>query len=107
MVKKSNFLNILILSLDGGFSQYMILNSKHIKNGPIGKFQNIDFDLAALAEPLACCLNGYEKVNFKVYDSVLILGGGVIGLMLSFLASINLKLGSMSIPFSSCKIMPG
>lgn len=75
--------------LDGGFSQYMILNSKHIKNGPIEKFQNIDFDLAALAEPLACCLNGYEKVNFKIYDSVLILGGGVIGLMLSFLASLK------------------
>lgn len=75
--------------LDGGFSQYIILKSKHIKNGPLEKFQNINFDIAALAEPLACCLNGYEKVNFKNYDSVLILGGGVIGIMLSFLATIK------------------
>ena len=75
--------------LDGGFSQYIILNLIHLKNGPLEKFLNIDFDIAALAEPLACCLNGYEKVNFKNYDSVLILGGGVIGIMLSFLATIK------------------
>ena len=75
--------------LDGGFSQYMVLDSAHIKNGPIEKFKDIDYDIAALAEPLACCLNGYEKVQFKDYQSVLILGGGVIGLMLSFLASLK------------------
>ena len=72
--------------LDGGFSQYMVLDSNHIKNGPIEKFKDIDYDIAALAEPLACCLNGYEKVQFKDYQSVLILGGGVIGLILSFIA---------------------
>lgn len=75
--------------LDGGFSQYMVLDSTHIKNGPIEKFKDIDYDIAALAEPLACCLNGFEKVQFKDYQSVLILGGGVIGLMLSFIASLK------------------
>ena len=75
--------------LDGGFSQYMILNSEHIEIGPIEKFQNINYDIAALAEPLACCLNGYEKVNFRDYDSVLVLGGGVIGIMLSFIAHLK------------------
>jgi L-iditol 2-dehydrogenase len=75
--------------LDGGFSQYMVLESTHIKNGPIEKFKDIDYDIAALAEPLACCLNGYEKVQFKNYQSVLILGGGVIGLILSFIATLK------------------
>ena len=75
--------------LDGGFSQYMVLDSIHIKNGPIEKFKDIDYDIAALAEPLACCLNGYEKVQFKNYQSVLILGGGVIGLMLAFIATLK------------------
>ena len=51
--------------LDGGFSQYMVLDSPHIKNGPIEKFEDIDYDIASLAEPLACCINGYEKVQFK------------------------------------------
>ena len=75
--------------LDGGFSQYMVLHSTHIKNGPVEKFKDIDYDIAALAEPLACCLNGYEKVQFKNYQSVLILGGGVIGLILSFIATLK------------------
>lgn len=75
--------------LDGGFSQYMVLDFTHIKNGPIEKFKDIDYDIAALAEPLACCLNGYEKVQFKNYQSVLILGGGVIGLILSFIATLK------------------
>ena len=56
--------------LDGGFSQYMVLDSVHIKNGPIEKFKNIDYDIASLAEPLACCLNGYEKVNFKDFKGL-------------------------------------
>ena len=72
--------------LDGGFSQYMLIDKKQLNIGPIEKFDAIDFDIASLAEPLACCINGYEKVNFKTYESVLVLGGGTIGIMLSFLA---------------------
>lgn len=36
---------------------------------------------AALAEPLACCLNGHRKLNVKVGDAVVIVGEGPIGLM--------------------------
>jgi len=75
--------------IDGGFSKYMFLNNDHLENGPIEKFEGLNFDLASLAEPLACCINGYEKVNFMPYESVLILGGGTIGMMLSFLATLH------------------
>lgn len=74
--------------IDGGFSEYLLMDLEHIENGPVQKFYNINYDLAALAEPLACCINGYEKVNFKNYNSVLVLGGGVIGMMLSYLGLI-------------------
>ena len=73
--------------IEGGFSQFMILNNHTLNHGPIKKFNNIDYDIASLAEPLACCLNGYEKVSFNTYESVLIMGCGPIGVMLAFLAS--------------------
>ena len=74
--------------LDGGFAEYMLINKNYLETGPIEKFDSINFDIASLAEPLACCINGYEKVNFKPHSSVLILGAGTIGIMLSFLAKI-------------------
>ena len=72
--------------LEGGFSQFMVINEDTLKFGPIKKFKNIDYDIASLAEPLACCINGFEKVSFKRYESILIMGSGPIGVMLSFLA---------------------
>ena len=74
---------------EGGFSQYMVLNEITLKSGPIKKFTDLSFDLACLAEPLACCLNGFEKTAFKKYESVLIMGSGTIGLMLAFIAHLK------------------
>lgn len=72
--------------LEGGFSQYMILNKQTLETGPVKKIKNLEYDLACLAEPLACCINGFEKVSFKTYNSILIMGCGPIGIMLAFLA---------------------
>lgn len=72
--------------LEGGFSQYMVLNKHTLEHGPIKKIKNLEYDLACMAEPLACCINGFDKVSFKNYNSVLIMGCGPIGLMLAFLA---------------------
>ena len=72
--------------LEGGFSQFMVINEHTLKYGPIKKIEKINYDIASLAEPLACCINGFEKVSFKTYESVLIMGSGPIGVMLSFLA---------------------
>jgi L-iditol 2-dehydrogenase len=40
-------------------------------------------EVAALVEPLACCLRGVERAGIEAGDSVAILGAGPIGLMLS------------------------
>lgn len=71
----------------GGFAEYILLNETTVKYGPLHKIpDNLSFDEASLAEPLACCLNGYELANLKVGDSVVIIGAGPIGLMLVELA---------------------
>tara|TARA_B100000686_G_scaffold42147_1_gene44003 strand:+ start:4188 stop:5201 length:1014 start_codon:yes stop_codon:yes gene_type:complete len=83
--KKINF--AFGYEVDGGFSQYMFLNKKIALKAPIAKFKkNISFDEAALAEPLACCINGFEKVKFRENKTVTIFGAGPIGLMIGLLA---------------------
>jgi L-iditol 2-dehydrogenase len=72
---------------DGGLSQYMVINKYILNSGPIAKYTNVSSDLACLAEPLACAINGVDKalncfaLNFP--SSALIFGGGPMGLLLA------------------------
>src|SRR3989339_1112784 len=71
----------------GGFAQFCLLEPMVVNFGPITKISdNINMEEAALAEPLACCINGFERVFFSSGKTVLIFGAGPIGIMLSILA---------------------
>ncbi|WP_045170409.1 zinc-dependent alcohol dehydrogenase family protein [Caldicellulosiruptor morganii] len=69
--------NLLALgvNLNGGFAEYAVVPEKQAI-----LFEDISFEEAALAEPLACCLHGIEKLELKATDKVLIIGLGPIGL---------------------------
>lgn len=72
---------------DGGFAEYVLINPLVIKYGPIHHIpDNLDFEQAALAEPLACCINGLELADLKVGDTVVIIGGGPAGCLLTELS---------------------
>ncbi|MCE3237240.1 MAG: Threonine dehydrogenase and related Zn-dependent dehydrogenase [Gammaproteobacteria bacterium] len=74
---------------EGGFSEYILLNPLVVKYGPIQTFSHpLSYDAAALAEPLACCINGYERGLMEKGRSVVIFGAGPIGMMLAMLAPI-------------------
>jgi L-iditol 2-dehydrogenase len=47
---------------------------------------DLDPELGAFSEPLACCLHGLDVARIKPGDSVAVLGGGVIGLIMVQLA---------------------
>lgn len=71
----------------GGFAEYIPLNELTVKYGPLHKIPDgLSFDEASLAEPLACCINGYELANLTLGDTVVIIGAGPVGLMLVELA---------------------
>ncbi|MDN5311997.1 MAG: L-iditol 2-dehydrogenase [Thermoanaerobacteraceae bacterium] len=67
----------------GGFAEYVLLNSLVVNYGPVHKIPaNVSYDEAALAEPLACVLNGLELSNIKLGDTVVIIGAGPVGCMM-------------------------
>jgi L-iditol 2-dehydrogenase len=64
----------------------MVLNAMTLNLGPVHKIQDgTDFDSAALAEPLACCINGYERGFMENGRTVVIFGAGPIGMLLGLL----------------------
>ncbi len=65
---------------DGGFADYMLVPPVAVRNGCVNKLpDNISFEEAAIAEPLACCINGQELSAVKLGDTVVVIGAGPVG----------------------------
>lgn len=67
---------------NGGFAEYSLVKADHLHD--IG---DLAFDVAALAEPLACVLNGLGSAGLKTgpgaTETALVFGAGPIGLLLA------------------------
>ena len=75
--------------IPGAFTQYMLLPKLLLEEGPVTPFSNaIGCDEAALAEPLACAINGLELAGMALGKTVAIIGLGPIGCMMIDLARI-------------------
>ncbi len=71
----------------GGFAEYLPINSLTVRHGAVNPIpDSLGWDEAALAEPLACCINGLETSHFQAGESIVVIGAGPIGLMLAQLA---------------------
>ncbi len=66
----------------GGFAERVVLPRRNVHLLPDG----LDPATAALTEPSACCLAGLEMVRLPPRATVLIIGGGVMGLLTLALA---------------------
>ncbi len=62
---------------DGGFADYVIVPQKQAFTIPL----SLDPVHGAFCEPLACCLHGIDMAEIRAGSSVVVLGGGVIGLL--------------------------
>lgn len=75
--------------IPGGFAQYMKLPRLVLEEGPVTRFgPALSFDVAALAEPLGCAINGLELVRMSLGKTIVIMGMGPIGCMMIDLARI-------------------
>lgn len=70
------------VNMDGGFADYCLV--PYAKCVPVP--EGTDPELAALAEPLACCLHGIDRVGIRPGENVLVIGGGTIGQIMLQLA---------------------
>ena len=66
------------VTMNGGFAEYSIVPVSQAYHIP----KDFDLSIAAFAEPLSCCLRGMEHASVKFGDTVIVLGGGSIGLMM-------------------------
>ncbi len=72
---------------DGGMAEFLSVPEASVEARGVTQIPTgIDFEQAALAEPLACCINAQELVRVGSGDSVLIIGGGPTGLLHAQLA---------------------
>lgn len=61
--------------IDGTFQEVISYDSDFVYHLP----DNVSYEEGALVEPLAIALNVWQKSDFQIGDSVLILGGGAVG----------------------------
>ena len=71
--------------MDGGMSEFATVPANTAFKAPAG----VDAELAALSEPLACSVHGFNKVRLRGHETVFILGAGTIGLTAILAARAN------------------
>ncbi len=65
----------------GGFSQYVRLPKINTRLGVFPIPENVTYEEASFAEPLACVLRGQNRVNLTVGDVVAVIGSGISGIL--------------------------
>jgi len=68
--------------LNGAYAEFIVVPERIARVNLLRVPTSLPPLLAAMVEPLACCLNGVERAEAQAGDSVAIVGAGPIGLML-------------------------
>ncbi|TCW38030.1 L-iditol 2-dehydrogenase [Thermohydrogenium kirishiense] len=75
---------------DGAFAEYVRIPKAAIEAGNVYHvFGEVPFEYIALAEPIACCINGQRNSPIKLGNVVVIIGAGPIGLIHMLLAKVS------------------
>ena len=71
--------------VNGGFAEYCC-----VPQSQVYKFSDkITYEMAAMAEPVACCVHGIDMCNISCGDTVMVIGGGMIGMIMLQLAKLR------------------
>ncbi len=69
----------------GGFAEYCAVPESQVYK--IG--DNTTYEMAAMTEPVACCVHGIDMCEISCGDTVAIIGGGMIGMIMLQLAGLS------------------
>jgi L-iditol 2-dehydrogenase len=70
----------------GGFSEYVRVMDWIVQHGTVRIPQGVSFEQACLVEPVNTCMKGVVSLRLEADETVLVIGQGPIGLILSVLA---------------------
>jgi L-iditol 2-dehydrogenase len=70
----------------GGFAEYVRVMNWIVEEGTVRIPDGVSFEQACFVEPVNTCLKGIERMALTVGDTVLTIGQGPIGIILSVLA---------------------
>ena len=70
----------------GGFAEYVRVMDWIVRQGTVRIPAGISFEQACFLEPVNTCMKGIERLGLKAGESVLVIGQGPIGIILSVLA---------------------
>jgi L-iditol 2-dehydrogenase len=68
--------------LNGAYAEYLLVPERIARANLLRVPDRLPSAVAALVEPLACCLRGVERIGLQEGETVDVLGAGPIGLML-------------------------
>lgn len=71
--------------VNGGFAEYCAVPQSQVYK--IG--DNTSYEAAAMTEPVACCVHGIDMCNISCGDTVAVIGGGMIGMIMLQLAKLS------------------
>lgn len=76
--------------LQGGYAEYLLIPSRGVQYGVLNRIADgLSFKEATLAEPLSCCIRAQKTSEVGYGDTVVVVGGGPIGIMHCRLAQAN------------------
>ena len=68
--------------LNGAYAEYLLVPERIARVNLLPVPRGLAPEVAAMVEPLACCLRGVERAGVEAGQTVAVLGTGPIGLML-------------------------
>ena len=77
-----------LLFLNGAYAEQIVIPARIVEKNLLRIPANLNFESAAMTEPLACVVKGMEEVPVRAGDTVIVLGAGPIGLMFVRLCSL-------------------
>ncbi len=76
-----------LLFVNGAYAEYLKIPARIVEENLLEIPEGLSFQAAALTEPLACVLRGWQALQPKRSESVAILGAGPVGLLFTQLAA--------------------
>jgi L-iditol 2-dehydrogenase len=70
----------------GGFAEYVRVMDWIVRRGTVPIPHGVSFEQASFLEPVNTCMKGIERLGLEAHDTVLVIGQGPIGILLSVLA---------------------